>query len=106
MSFKLQVTNSYKSPITNFRANRAATPHSPQTSVALLRPLDANKDRRKYQSPASTLHTGSASQTLSLPLPFFGQISPPGWLWRARLATPRLRQQSGSPVQSAAPSSH
>src|ERR1700687_2062410 len=97
---KLQITN-YK-----FTASTVALPHSLQTCAALLRPLDANKGRKKYQSPASTPHTGSVSQTPSPPLPSAGQISRLGWPSRALPATPRLRRQSGSPARSAAPSLH
>src|SRR5260370_1061097 len=97
---KLQITN-YK-----FTASTAALPRSLQTCAALLRPPDANKGRRKYQSPASTPHTESVSQTPSRPRPFAGRISRPGWPWRVLPAAPRLRRQSGSRGQSVAPSLH
>src|ERR1700691_611958 len=88
------------------KASPGAHPRLPQTSVALVRPPDGNKGRRKYQFPASVPHTVLASQTpWQSPQSVF-QILPPGWRLRGLLATLRLRRPSDSRDPSAAPSSH
>src|ERR1700733_4069484 len=107
-SLHIFVTAPFKSQITNyeFRAGTAAAPHSLQTSAILLQLRAANRARKKCRSRALTPHTESASQISSPPPSSHDRIFQSGWQWRAPSAVPRLRRQSGSPSQSAAPSSH